>query len=398
MHRRQQHPGRRTPRVPSSLSQLPVTTPRRITTRPGRTLLFLERGRPPSGHEQTGKQQLGVDVVDEGKLSEVLSEFARTMTTESPVHGIADRLVRCIVEVLPITGAAITLTFPDTASRYITASDEAALRFEQLQYETLDGPSAISATAGVAVSIMDLQADGRCPTFAAAACPAGAAAVFTFPLRHGADRLGALTLYRNTVGALGTQDAAIAQTLADVTAAYFDMARARDEARAEAESLKQLALRDPLTGLPNRQLLGDRIDRAAEHARRSKTGAAILFADLDQFKQVNDTYGHDVGDELLVAIARRLSKLLRSSDTLARISGDEFVFLCEHLHGRDDVDLIKNRIAGAFSAPFESAGHELHITASVGVAYAGPGERISTHLVVQADKAMYEAKRARCTP
>ncbi len=334
-------------------------------------------------------------MVDEGKLCEVLSEFARTMTTESPVHGIADRLVKCIVEVLPITGAAIRLTYPDVASRYITASDDATLCYEQLQSET-DGPSRISEATGEPVSAADLQADGRFPTFAAAACPAGAAAVFTFPLRHDVDRLGALTLYRNTVGALDTQDAAIAQTLADVTTASLVMAHARDEARAEAENLKQLALRDPLTGLPNRQLLGDRIDRAAEHARRSKTGVAILFADLDQFKQVNDTYGHDVGDELLVAIAHRLMTVLRSSDTLARISGDEFVFLCEHLHGRDDVDLIKNRIAGAFSAPFESASHELHITASVGVAYAGPGERISTHLVVQADKAMYEAKRSRC--
>ena len=225
--------------------------------------------------------------------------------------------------------------------------------------------------------------------------PAGLAAVFTFPLRHDTDRLGAMNLYRNTAGALDPHDITIAQTLADVTAAYLVMAGARDDARAAAESFKQIALHDLLTGLPNRQLLEDRIENAAQRARRSGTSAAILFVDLDQFKQVNDAYGHEVGDELLVAIARRLSTLIRPSDTLARMSGDEFVFLCEDLDSPDDVDLITNRIADALSVPFESAGYEIMITASVGVAYAGPGKRISTHMVGEADKAMYEAKRAR---
>jgi diguanylate cyclase (GGDEF)-like protein len=87
--------------------------------------------------------------------------------------------------------------------------------------------------------------------------------------------------------------------------------------------------------------------------------------------------------------------LVRPSDTLARLSGDEFVFLCEDLDSPDDVDLITNRIADALSVPFVSHSYEIMITASVGVAYAGPGKRISTHLVREADKAMYEAKRAR---
>ena len=219
--------------------------------------------------------------------------------------------------------------------------------------------------------------------------------MFTFPLCHDTDRLGAMNLYRNTAGPLEPHDIAVAQTLADVTAAYLVMARARDDARAAAESFKQIALHDLLTGLPNRQLLEDRIENAAQRARRTETSAAILFVDLDQFKQVNDAYGHDVGDELLVAIASRLSALVRPSDTLARLCGDEFVFLCEDLESPDDVELITSRIADALLTPFESAGYEIMITASVGVAYAGPGKRISTHLVSEADKAMYEAKRSR---
>ncbi len=336
-------------------------------------------------------------MVDERKLADVLSEFARAMVGDTSVHRIADRLVTCVVDVLPVTSAAITLIPTETTSRYVTASDDSALMCEHIQSETQQGPSMIAEATGEAVSVDDLRVDARFPQFAAAATP-DVAAVFTFPLRHDLDQLGTMNLYRSSVGCLDPHDLAIAQTLADVTAAYLVMARARDEARADAESLKQIALRDPLTGLPNRQLLEDRIEHAAEHARRSRTAAAILFADLDQFKRVNDTYGHDVGDELLVAIARRLSTLLRASDTLARISGDEFVFLCEDLGSPDDVDLIISRIAGAFSIPFESAHFELMISASVGVAYAGPGERISTHLVVEADRAMYQAKRARCVP
>jgi diguanylate cyclase (GGDEF)-like protein len=102
-----------------------------------------------------------------------------------------------------------------------------------------------------------------------------------------------------------------------------------------------------------------------------------------------------VGDELLIAVARRLSTLIRPNDTVARISGDEFVFLCEDLGSPADVDLVRNRIADAFSVPFEVGGFEFVITVSVGVAYAGAGEGISTHLIAAADKAMYEAKRTR---
>jgi diguanylate cyclase (GGDEF)-like protein len=333
-------------------------------------------------------------MVHEGKLSEVLCEFARTMVVASSMRAIADRLVERIVEVLPVTSAGITLIVPETASRYITASDESALRYEQLQSEIQDGPFHMAYATGEAVSVADLHDDGRFSEFAAATHSAGLAAVFTFPLCHDTDRLGAMDLYRNTTGALDPHDTAIAQTLADVTTSYLVMARARDDARAAAESFRQISLHDPLTGLPNRQLLEDRIENAAQRARRTDASAAILFVDLDQFKQVNDAYGHDVGDELLVAIARRLSALIRPIDTLARISGDEFVFLCEDLDP-EDVDLITNRIADALSVPFESAGDEIMVTASVGVAYAGPGNRISTHLVSEADKAMYEAKRSR---
>jgi diguanylate cyclase (GGDEF)-like protein len=127
--------------------------------------------------------------------------------------------------------------------------------------------------------------------------------------------------------------------------------------------------------------------------------AAILFVDLDRFKLVNDLYGHGVGDELLIAVSRRLSAIARPGDTLARMSGDEFVVLCEDLQGstpaevRQQVDAIAARIAAEIAAPFVLADAEILMTASVGIAFAGRGAQISEQVLHDADTAMYQAKR-----
>ncbi|HEX4982364.1 MAG TPA: GGDEF domain-containing protein, partial [Ilumatobacteraceae bacterium] len=223
----------------------------------------------------------------------------------------------------------------------------------------------------------------------------GLAAVFTFPLRHGDGRLGALDLYRDTPGELDPHDMDAAQTMADVAAAYLINAQAREEAHATSERFQHDALHDPLTGLANRVLLQERLEHASERRKRSHANAAILFADLDRFKHVNDTYGHQVGDELLIAVAHRLSNLVRSGDTLARFAGDEFVFLCEDLHSLADAEVLARRIDEAFDAPFvlTASQHTMTVSASVGIAFAGPGEGFTNELVVQADMAMYQAKR-----
>jgi diguanylate cyclase (GGDEF)-like protein len=337
-----------------------------------------------------------VNVVNEEKLSSVLSEFARTLITDFPIQGILDHLVERIVDVLPVTSTGVTLISPGTAPRYIAASDDSAMRYERLQTDMGQGPCLSAYESGDAVAIADLSADHRFPLFSPAAVAAGLAAVFTFPLRHGDGRLGALDLYRDTPGPLDPHDMAAAQTLADVAAAYLLNAQARDEARAASDRFHHDALHDPLTGLPNRLLLQERLEHAAERRKRTHTNAAILFVDLDGFKEVNDTHGHQVGDQLLVAVAQRLSGLVRSADTLARFSGDEFVFLCEDLHGSADVEVLAARIDDAFAKPFVLAGTELTVvvSASVGIAFAGVGEDMSNELVVQADMAMYQAKRA----
>jgi diguanylate cyclase (GGDEF)-like protein len=329
----------------------------------------------------------------EGKLSSVLSEFARTLGTDFPIQRILDHLVERIVEVLPISAAGVTLISAGRTPRYIAASDASALRYEKLQTEVRQGPCLTAYDTGEAVAVPDLVVDEQFPRFAPPAIEAGLAAVFTFPLRHGDGRLGALDLFRNTPGALDGEDMEAAQTLADVTAAYLLNAQAREEAHATATRFHHIALHDPLTGLPNRLLLEQRLEHASRRASRSNTNAAVLFADLDRFKEVNDTFGHQIGDELLVAVARRLAGLVRPGDTLARVSGDEFVFLCEDLTNAADVEILARRIDAAFIEPFLLADTALSISASVGMAFAGAGKDISEQLVDEADIAMYQAKR-----
>jgi diguanylate cyclase (GGDEF)-like protein len=186
---------------------------------------------------------------------------------------------------------------------------------------------------------------------------------------------------------------AAAQTLADVAAAYLLNAQARVDLRESSERSRELALHDGLTGLPNRILFLERLDHAVRRARRSGTVAAVLFADLDRFKLVNDLHGHRVGDELLVAVGQRLTAVLRPGDTLARMSGDEFVILCEDLDAPARVDAIAARVGAAVAAPFVLSSTTVSMTASVGIAFSGRGDQLSEQLLQDADTAMYQAKR-----
>jgi len=329
----------------------------------------------------------------EQQLSEVLSEFARTMVTNFPIQGILDHLVKRIVDVLPISAAGVTLISPGTDPRYVAASDESALRFEKLQTELGEGPCLAAYQTGEAVAVADLRDEARFPKFTPRAVEAGLVAVFTFPLCKGAERLGALDLYRSTPGLLDAAAMSAAQTLADVAAAYLLNAQARVDLEASSERSRESAVHDALTGLPNRTLFLERLDHAVRRGRRSGKLAAVLFADLDRFKMVNDLHGHGAGDELLVAVAERLSGVLRPGDTLARLSGDEFVILCEDLDEPAQAVVIAERIGTAVVAPIVLGGAEMNVTASVGIAFSGPGDELSEEVLRDADAAMYQAKR-----
>jgi diguanylate cyclase (GGDEF)-like protein/PAS domain S-box-containing protein len=164
------------------------------------------------------------------------------------------------------------------------------------------------------------------------------------------------------------------------------------ERRAAERLLEHQALHDPLTGLPNRALFLDRLGHALTRARRPGTSLAVYFCDVDDFKDVNDSLGHDAGDELLVALPPRLREGLRAGDTVARFGGDEFVILCEELDSEGEAIRIAERIGAAFALPFELDGRPHHLSVSVGVVFVRAGEASATEVLRDADAAMYRAK------
>jgi diguanylate cyclase (GGDEF)-like protein/PAS domain S-box-containing protein len=167
------------------------------------------------------------------------------------------------------------------------------------------------------------------------------------------------------------------------------------EERVLTDQLSHLALHDPLTGLANRTLFEDRLSHA--HARASRHGeiGAVLLLDLDDFKGVNDTHGHLVGDELLVGIARRLELVTRSSDTLCRLGGDEFLYLAEGLTSTTEAEEVAKRLLAVLTDPFSFSGFHLEQHASIGVVVWDGGTADSNEFVRNADVALYEAKRQR---
>lgn len=160
------------------------------------------------------------------------------------------------------------------------------------------------------------------------------------------------------------------------------------------ERLQYLAYYDGLTGLPNRRLFLDRLDLSLSQARRDKHMLAVIFIDLDKFKQINDTLGHKVGDEVLVAVTTCMKGCLREGDTLARLGGDEFTVILPVISHPDAASNVANKFLDCYARPLVIDGHELHITASIGISiFPNDGENADS-LLKHADTAMYRVKGA----
>ena len=159
------------------------------------------------------------------------------------------------------------------------------------------------------------------------------------------------------------------------------------------DRLQWQAVHDELTGLPNRALLADRFDRALDKARRNHTHLVVCLLDLDHFKPINDAYGHDKGDKLLVEVVTRLNQQLRDVDTLSRLGGDEFVILLEDLEDIDDVDGLMQRILHILAEPFHMDDLALNVSASIGLSVFPTDNADPDTLLRHADQAMYVAKQ-----
>lgn len=164
------------------------------------------------------------------------------------------------------------------------------------------------------------------------------------------------------------------------------------ERKKREETLLRLATHDTLTGLPNRTLLKDRLDWAISHAQRNQTLAALLFMDLDRFKTINDTLGHNIGDQLLKYVANRLKNCVREEDTVARLGGDEFVILLNGLPNVEVIEDIAAKILDALSYPIKLENHEVYTSPSIGISVYPRDGNDTDSLLKQADLVMYRAK------
>ena len=214
---------------------------------------------------------------------------------------------------------------------------------------------------------------------------AGLHAAFAFPLRRGDDVLGVLEFFHSDVREPDPLLINIAEALGSEIGQYM--------VRMQAEkAVKYMAMHDALTRLPNRAMFNERLAAAISLAQRHSRGLAVMFVDLDRFKLINDTLGHEAGDEVLLEAASRLTANLRGGDTVARLGGDEFIVLLEDVPDPVYVGSVSRKLINALAAPFKIDGREYRLTASIGVSvYPADGGDAET-LLKHADAAMYRAK------
>lgn len=327
------------------------------------------------------------------RLLDVLVDLAVAMTAEPPVASLLGLVVEQAAEALPVDGVGVCLC---TISSPVSGAADPGGRGSGcwcFYAGSGAGPGRLSGTIGAAVLIPDLLVDDRSPGCPVHDAAANVDSAFRFPLRYDGAELGALNLYRTDAVDLHPAESAAAQTLARVIAAYLVSIRHRVERQETSDLSQQQALHDPLTGLPNRTLMLERLQHALERSRRTGRVVAVLYLDLDGFKAINDTFGHAVGDELLIAVTIRLASLLRPPDTLARLHGDEFVLLCEDLTDRGQAVQICRRLQEALNAPLLVNHVHVALRASVGVVVTDADTDDPAAVLGDADLAMYEAKR-----
>jgi len=208
--------------------------------------------------------------------------------------------------------------------------------------------------------------------------------------KYGDDEVGSMVdCFNNMLDVIEERDASLEKYRKDL-AQLVDTRT--DQLKVSESKLHRLAHYDPLTNLPNRNFLEDRFYYALEHARRDDKVVGVLFLDLDHFKNINDTFGHTVGDKLLQDVAKRILSCVRSSDTVCRLGGDEFIIVLESLHDENECLSVAQKIVESFQVPFDVSGKSIVVTCSVGISVYPKDGVDMVSLLRNSDSAMYRAK------
>lgn len=357
----------------------------------------------------------GQDITSQYELEQTLLADAKRLTTIVSLHrdiGQVEFDVDDIVE------------WVIDRARTLFGASEAGIGFiegDEIVYRIVTGPrrernvgirtpvtasmAGICVRTGETMRCDDSETDPRVDQRACRA--AGLRSMVIVPLRHRGQIVGVLNVTSAKVAAFDEDEVASVEVLAGIISAAYghatDLAAKRTllgELNATVEALKRSeiklayeAVHDPLTGLPNRTLFLDRLHMALAGTAGHEEPVGLFFIDIDRFKMVNDSLGHDAGDVLLVELSHRLSGCLRPEDSAARLGGDEFVVLCQGLPGRDGAILIAQRIRAGMAGRVGLPGGKVFPTVSIGVALSDGGADTPHALLKKADLALYHAKQ-----
>ncbi len=320
-------------------------------------------------------------------------------TATSPgvtTEGLLRSLCRAALHVVPADGAGVML-LDGSDLRVLHAEPAWATPMQLLQARFQRGPCHDSMAGHHTVAIEDVTVTHRWPELARGAVAARVRAVLSVPIVARDRTWGVLDLYRHDAHAWTEVELSAASFCVDLATAYLVLTADRERWRSSYLEIEHRSNHDQLTGLPTRELLFDRLGHAILTAARHGSVVVVLFIDVDGFKRVNDTHGHAVGDQVLAEVAGRLGRTLRANDTLARLSGDEFVLVCEDLSGDPAqvarwVSGLGRRIQAELRQVAGPGDLALGVSVSIGVCTSSVGDT-AVGLVNRADRAMYEAKR-----
>lgn len=358
--------------------------------------------------EVTHPEDIGKDIV----------EFERIMRGESEGYAMNKRYIR---KDGSIVIASIDIKCVRTSDRrvdYFVAMIRDITEQEQRKTEALAAQSQLQATLDAIPDLLfELDLDGCCHAYHSARTDLPAAPVGDLLGKRISDILpsGAVGIILSALREAGEKGLSAGKQLElqgpqgklwyelSVSRKHVDpglgprfivLARDITERKASEQRILNLAHYDSLTGLPNRALLADRMRVAIQRAARQSARLAVLFVDLDRFKPINDSLGHDIGDQLLKAVAERMLVSVRSVDTVSRVGGDEFVVLLGEIETTEDAARVAEKLISALSQAYEIEGHELLVTASVGICIYPDNGTQPNVLLRNADASMYSAKEA----
>jgi diguanylate cyclase (GGDEF)-like protein/PAS domain S-box-containing protein len=339
------------------------------------------------GHDVTREHRAAMLTANE---AEILKQVARGVPLDETLRAIAG----AFEDHFPRLSCAIFLHHPETSTLRLGAAPTLARPFvaalDGVMIGRASGSGGAAAASGESVFVSDARSDGRWAQFREVVVDHGIGGAWSTPIlaTDGRTVLGTLDVFAREPGEPDDEVHSILSMVAHLASIAI-------EHKAFEDRLAHQSMHDPLTRLPNRVLFLDRLELAIARGRRTRAQIGVLFVDLDRFKNVNDSLGHEAGDELLVAVARRIEAVLRPGDTVARFGGDEFTILCEDLqHGasRERAIEIGQRLRAAVAQPFVVRDAETFVGLSVGIAITERGDETADELLRDADAAMYHAK------